>query len=110
MTTTARQILDRAMTERQWMDTVLAQAAVTGWEFYHPWNSMHSVKGWPDLVLCRPPRLIFAELKRESGGKVSAEQQGWLDLLRECGAETYVWKPSDWPTVEKVLARTGLGL
>jgi hypothetical protein len=59
--------------------------------------------GWPDLVLVRPPRLIFAELKSESG-QVRANQTEWLDVLRLLpAAETYLWRPSDWDELVEVL-------
>jgi len=61
-------------------------------------------RGFPDLVLCRPPRLIFAELKSERG-KPSTDQMEWLDALRACGVEVYLWRPSDWETVVDVLTR-----
>jgi hypothetical protein len=35
---------------------------------------------------------------------VSADQRVRLDVLRERPAEVYVWKPSDWPEIEQVLA------
>jgi hypothetical protein len=54
-------------------------------------------------LFCRPPRLVFAELKRE-GGKLTVEQERWLELLRQCpGVETFVWRPADWPTVMETL-------
>jgi hypothetical protein len=57
----------------------------------------------PDLVLVRPPRLIFAELKSESG-QVRANQTEWLDVLRLLpAAETYLWRPSDWDEPVEVL-------
>jgi hypothetical protein len=54
-------------------------------------------------VLVRPPRLIFAELKSESG-QVRANQTEWLDVLRLLpAAETYLWRPSDWDEPVEVL-------
>jgi hypothetical protein len=59
--------------------------------------------GLPDLILCKPPRLIFAELKSERG-RVRAEQQAWLDALRQCaGVEVYLWRPSDWASIVETL-------
>ena len=57
--------------------------------------------GWPDLVLVRGSRLIFAELKKQSG-KVEPEQQRVMDLLRTVG-EVYVWRPSDIEGIERLL-------
>ena len=59
-------------------------------------------KGFPDCVLARGNRLIFAELKSDKG-KLSPEQDMWLKLLSESKAEVYVWKPSDRETIEGIL-------
>ena len=65
--------------------------------------SKWSERGYPDLTLIRPPRLLFAELKRETG-KTSTHQDRWLALLRECpGVETYLWRPSDLDAIAAVL-------
>ena len=52
----------------------LIEAAQTGgWLVYHTHDSRRSRKGFPDLVLVRPPKVIFAELKGP-GGRVTPEQ------------------------------------
>jgi len=39
--------------------------------------------------------LIFAELKSVKG-KVSPEQQEWMDLINQCtSVEGYIWRPRD---------------
>lgn len=98
----ARQILDASLTERQFMDTVTDYARRCSWDYYHTWRSVHSVKGFPDLVLVRAERLVFAEIKRQSG-KPTKEQVYWLERLAATGAETYIWRPSDWEQVREVL-------
>lgn len=96
---------DGEVTEREWGRTVTEAAKVCGWAVYHTWLSVRSEPGWPDLVLVRPPRLVVAELKREKG-KLTERQGYWLDLLRACpGIEAYVWRPSDWDEVQRVLRR-----
>jgi len=59
--------------------------------------------GYPDLTMARGDRLIFAELKAKRG-RLAPDQQVWLDVLRETPAEVFVWNPSDWPEIERVLA------
>lgn len=84
--------------------------------------------GFPDWVFCRrvvdeahrqavaaslglpapepagAPRLIFAELKGDRrGAKATDAQQAWLAALRAAGADAYLWYPSDWPEVRRVL-------
>lgn len=91
------------LTEKQWQAQVTDYAHLMRWHTYHAFLSIHSPRGWPDLALVRPPRLILAEMKSEKG-KATPAQQEWLQLLEGCpGVETYVWRPSDWPDVETVL-------
>jgi hypothetical protein len=44
------------ITEKQFTGQVVQLARMLGWRVYHPWLSVHSAAGFPDLVLCRPPR------------------------------------------------------
>lgn len=92
-----------ALTEAQFQRQVTDLAAMFGWTFYHPQLSKWSERGWPDLALVRPPRLVFAELKREIG-KTTVHQDKWLALLGACpGVETYLWRPSDIDRIAEVL-------
>jgi hypothetical protein len=52
-------------------------------------------KGFPDLVLVRPPELIAVEVKRELG-RTTVEQDEWLADLAAAGVEVYVARPSTW--------------
>lgn len=52
-------------------------------------------KGFPDLVLVRPPRLLFVELK-VGKNRMTPEQVAWMtDLAELPGVECYVWRPDD---------------
>ena len=65
----------------------------------------HTGKGFPDLVLVRPPRCLFVELK-SAKGRVRPEQEAWLCALSDCeGVESALWRPSDWldGTIEAAL-------
>ena len=72
-------------------------------------------KGWPDLVLAKPGRLIFAELKSDTG-KASPEQDDVLGALTVAGAEAYIWRPKDIDLIVEILrsasrpGRLGTGL
>lgn len=91
------------ISEKDFMRQLLDLAGILGWSAYHPMLSKWSERGWPDLALCRPPRLVFAELKRENG-RTSAHQDRWLEMLRACpGIETYLWRPSDLEAIAAVL-------
>ena len=57
--------------------------------------------------MTRGGRVLFVELKTESG-RVSEEQRGWLEALASCpGLECHVWRPSDWDEIERTLRRKG---
>jgi hypothetical protein len=100
-----RRVEAPAINEKDWQRQVVDLAGILGWEHYHPWLSIHSARGWPDLALCRPPRLILAELKTEKG-KTTAAQDRWLELLGACpGVETYLWRPSDLEAIRDLLLR-----
>lgn len=87
------------ITEKDFRQQVLDAAQLLGWKAYFTWNSLHSPSGFPDLILCRPPRIIFAELKKENG-KVTPAQEEWILALGKCpGVETYLWRPSDIDTI-----------
>jgi hypothetical protein len=93
------------ISERQFEAQVRELATLTGWMVYHTNNSLRSPEGFPDLVLARAPRLIFAELK-SAGGRVSDQQTYWLDELRGvAGVETYVWRPADLDEITRILSR-----
>ena len=93
------------LTEREWQAQVVTLARTLGWATYHTFDSRRSQPGMPDLILVRD-RVLFAELKRESG-RLSAAQEEWLARLRAAGAEVYVWRPSHLTTVGAVLSRRG---
>lgn len=61
-------------------------------------------KGFVDLTLAKPGRLIMVELKGRNG-RLTPEQKMWGEVLSKIpGIEYYVWKPVDWPnTVVNVL-------
>jgi hypothetical protein len=57
------------------------------------------------LVLCRPPDVVFVELKTNKG-RVSEHQKKWLEALGECpGVRAYCWRPADWELVESTLKK-----
>ena len=59
--------------------------------------------GFPDLVLSRRERLIFAELKAVKG-RVAPSQEVWLKSLAGAPVEVYVWRPDEFKEIEKVLS------
>lgn len=118
------------ITEEQWQQQVIDLAQALGWVCAH-FRPAKTERGWrtavqadgagfPDLVLVRAPRLIFAELKSATG-RVSPDQRRWLEALGAVGeyvdtgpglvstggaVETHVWRPGDWDEVAETLKRT----
>lgn len=90
-------------TEKAFQVAVRDYAHLRGWHCYCVWNSRHSPKGWPDLVLLRPPRMVVAELK-SARGRLTKEQRETVHMLRACGVEAYAWWPDSWALIEEVLA------
>lgn len=109
MTLTAgRQVLLATVTEAGWRRHVIAWAKAAGWRV----TSMHDSRmqtwgtdrGFPDLLLLRPPRLVLAELKT-TRGRLSQPQRDWIaDLLRVPCVEVHCWRPTDELAVKAALA------
>ena len=77
-------------------------ARANEWIDWHVLRSKGMRAGFPDLVLLRPPELIWVELKAPNG-KVTTAQKEMHDMLRACGQTIYVWKPEDWDEIVEVL-------
>lgn len=127
-----------SQSEDDFQRNVVAYAEKRDWLVYHTHNSKRSDPGFPDLVLVRGGRIVFAELKREIPEDAppsfvrkcspTPDQERWLDELHTVTngiasllidhrqgaayaahlAQTmfaaYLWRPSDWPEIETVLA------
>lgn len=103
-------------TEEQFLREVLALAKECGWRTAHfrpartarGWRTavQGDGKGWPDVVMVRE-RIIFAELKAETG-RLKPAQKAWIETLTQAKQEVYVWKPSDWVEIERVLREVRL--
>lgn len=89
--------------QQQLIDPQKGLAPMLGWRVLHlrPARTKHGWrtpvegdlgKGWPDLVLVRRDRVIFAELKSDTG-KLTEEQRDVLGALQSAGMEVYVWRP-----------------
>jgi hypothetical protein len=123
-----------AISETAFLGQVLELAALLGWEGVHfraAWSTRgyrtpvqgSLGKGWPDLVLvrARDRRLIFAELKADTG-KTTPEQDRVLEVLRAVTVDRYafrdalgfrcleipratvhVWRPRDFEAITELL-------
>lgn len=97
----APQPMPPEVSEKEFQARVIAEAESKGWLCYHTHDSRRSQPGFTDLVLVRD-RVIFAELKTESGA-LSKAQKEWRDALLRAGADWFCWRPSDWNTLVEVL-------
>jgi len=92
------------LTEKQFSQMVVDLARLCGFRVYRTHDSRRSPLGFPDLILCHPKRrlTLYRELKVE-GGRLTAEQRQWLTDLQAAGNDALVWRPADWPAIEKIL-------
>ena len=94
---------DEILTEAQFQGLVLGVAETLGWEAFHDGDSRRSNAGFPDLVLVKDGRIIFAELKREKNAYPSKAQMNWLALLGKAAGDNVLavlWRPSsNWQKV-----------
>ena len=91
-------------TEADLREQVRDLCKLYGWEMYFSWTSIHSPRGFPDLVLANPEqrRVIFAELKNEKGNLTPAQEE-WFDTLKACGQEVHLWRPADIKEIAAIL-------
>lgn len=95
----------RRISEKDFQATIIEVATIHGWLAYHTHRSDRSAAGFPDLVLAREPRVIFAELKL-ADAHLSSDQKAWKLELELCPSiEYYIWRPTDWRRIEEALRR-----
>lgn len=95
------------MTEKQLSQAIVDAAGLLGWLVYRTHDSRRSPAGFPDLVLVKPPRIVFAELKTETG-RLQPDQVKWLAGLSAIAGDVAdltvgglpaivvaLWRPSD---------------
>jgi len=89
------------MTEPQFQTGIIELARLLGYRVAHfrPAKTAHGWrtavaadgKGYPDLTMAKPGRLIFAECK-SAARRLTEEQRAWTAVLGAAGAEVYVWQ------------------
>lgn len=112
---TQRERLLRQVTEKEWTQQVVDLAKTFGWRIHHsrmawsatgrPMTALQGHQGLLDLLMVKPPRVVFMELKRQGVKKLSDDQEIWLSLLQRCpGVEAYVCRPGDIALVTGILS------
>jgi hypothetical protein len=97
--------LDEVMPERVWQSEVVALSKAYGWLVYHALPAQNARGKWathqigdtgfPDLLLAHHERgTLFVELKTNKG-RLTQQQELWLDTLHTAGQEVHVWRPRD---------------
>jgi hypothetical protein len=111
----ASTVMPLEVDERTFQDKIIEYARIRGWLVHHDrpartadgWRTaIQGDAGFPDLVLARLGRVVFAEVKTEKG-TVSVPQKRWRTHLAPEGqipdVEVFLWRPKDWPDIVKVL-------
>lgn len=107
------------VTEKAFTAAVIELARTLGWRTWHDvatnrrrrclrcgeWTpGARNPPGLPDLLLVKPPRLVFAELKVGKNPATEAQLAFLADLSR-AGAEVYLWRETDMETIAAILQR-----
>ena len=101
----------RQVTEALLYNFVRDCARQASYRLYHTWLSKFSEAGFPDLVMVRGQRIIWAELKGHHG-KASHQQREWLTDLRAVdpdgrGRDVYLWYPYHMDAIPLVMFGQG---
>lgn len=98
--------------ERDFQKRVKKLLRVNGWLQFSQPTTQEQIKnegdaGYPDITAVSPEgRILFIELKKEHE-RPSSDQLTWRYLLlKNLTVGTYVWRPSDWPEIIRVVTRT----
>jgi hypothetical protein len=91
------------LTEEQFQAEVIRLAKRNGWRCYHTRDSRKSAAGFLDLAMVhRVFGFIIAELKVGTN-QPSAAQAAWVEDLECAGVRVFVWRPTDWTSIEATL-------
>ena len=104
------------MSERLFTNEVIALARDHNWTVFHlhdqdsyeNYRKIATGSGFPDLIMHRAinrgqASMVVAELKVDSDySSVKPHQEEWLNAYRQF-IPTFVWRPSDWDEIERVL-------
>ena len=99
---------DDSVTEKAFQHAVTRLAESLGYSWHHQTISKQSKDGWLDLFLWReatserPGRILFRELKTNTG-RLTAAQVRTIDSLRAAGGDAGVWRPNMWATIVEEL-------
>ncbi len=100
------------LTEAKFTKMVIDLAKLHHWRVAH-FRPARTNKGWrtamsgdvgfPDLVLAKAGRVVFAELKVGKNWP-TAEQAVWLEALEGSQNLSCIWYPEDWDDIVRILS------
>ena len=91
--------------EGDFQGRIIETALRCGWRVYHvPDSRRVTAKGFFDLTLAHEGRslVLFVEVKTNTG-RLSVDQRWWLGMMLRIGQHAEMWKPRDWPRIERIL-------
>ena len=105
---TSLEAFQKMQTEEEFRQQVIEVLKLFGWHYYFTWHSLHSPRGFPDIVAIKEfedgtARLLAIECK-VGNKQPTPEQVEWLRLFNLVpGCRAYCVRPSDWDELIKVL-------
>lgn len=106
--TNRKDILLNSMKEAEFQQWIAELCERLRLGYYHTHDSRRSNKGFPDCVIVGPGQVVYAELKTMRG-RVTDDQQVWLNRLLRAGQFVYLWRPDDMDEIEIILKRLAKG-
>lgn len=107
MNTSARQVLDSHISEKDFMQSVIDLLRLHGYLVYHAFDSRRSEPGWPDIAAVHPETGTVALWECKVGnGRLTGAQIRWLEAWMAVfdGLRRNAWigaiRPRDWDRIE----------
>ena len=97
---------DTLISEADFQEALVEYAEMWGWLVWHDNDSRRNDAGFPDLVMTRGGKIIFAELKRQKRYTIKPKQLEWIEALGLAAGPNVMatfWFPSDRDYAEAIL-------
>ena len=97
---------DTLISEADFQEALVEYAEMWGWLVWHDNDSRSNDAGFPDMVMVKGGKLIFAELKRQKRYTIKPKQLEWIEALGLAAGPNVMatfWFPSDRDYAEAIL-------
>jgi len=97
---------DTLISEADFQEALVEYAEMWGWLVWHDNDSRRNDAGFPDLVMVKGGKIIFAELKRQKRYTIKPKQLEWIEALGLAAGPNVMatfWFPSDRDYAEAIL-------